>query len=317
MLDRWTATLAKMLEILTPKVAAARAALAAADVKKREHARARTLVDDADFNLRFVTLGKGVHNVFYAADLLKLSNGWLDEAVKLIGKAPAQADDALVRGGYCAVLCHEQAGVRLPETVTFDKRRIPHARHITEFGAVCTACHSADVHKAVTAKADTCAACHHAPQNDRCETCHRVQSAFYRGKTRTAHGTVAPNLMAETVTCTSCHDWSAKHSRAAVGEKCLGCHEPPYAALMTEWTAGFDADLRKTAEAVRSAEAAIARARRSGKKAPEAEALVKDAKDALALVRTARPAHNPLAADALLATAREKAAAARAKANGR
>ena len=48
--------------------------------------------------MQFVALGKGVHNVFYAADLLKLSHGWLDEALPLLGKPPLKSDDAPVRG---------------------------------------------------------------------------------------------------------------------------------------------------------------------------------------------------------------------------
>ena len=88
MLERWTATLGKMGEILAPKLQAARAALAGTDPKGPKRAQARRLVDDADFNAQFVTLGKGVHNVFYAADLLKLSNGWADEALALLGKPP-------------------------------------------------------------------------------------------------------------------------------------------------------------------------------------------------------------------------------------
>jgi hypothetical protein len=70
----------------------------------------------------------GTPMIFYAADLLKLSNGWLDEALSLPGKPPLKSDDALVRGGYCAVLCHSTAGVRQPEFVTFGKQRIPHVR---------------------------------------------------------------------------------------------------------------------------------------------------------------------------------------------
>src|SRR6266536_1188092 len=157
-----------MREVLAPKLDAARAALAGADAKHPKVTRARTLVDDADFNIRFVALAKGVHNVFYAADLLKLANGWLDEAPALLGTAPAKTDDQLVRGGYCAVLCHEAAGVRTKPMVTFAKRTLPHARHITEFGATCTSCHSAETHKAVTATPATCTSCHHSPQNQRC-----------------------------------------------------------------------------------------------------------------------------------------------------
>lgn len=313
MLERWVGTLARMQALVAPKLAGARAALAGADAGNPRHARARTLVDDAEANTRFVTFGKGVHNVFYAADLLKVSNGWLDESFALLGKAPVQTDDALVRGGYCGVLCHEQAGVKPRETVTFGKQKIPHGRHVTELGATCTACHSSETHKAVTATAATCASCHHGPQNDRCESCHRAQAAFYRGTARTDLARVEPNVMAEAVPCTGCHDFAAKHSRQAVGQKCLTCHEAPYLALMAEWTAGFDKDVSRATAALRRADSALANARRARRPVGEAETLVKSARDALALVRTAKVAHNPLAADALLEAARQRAEAAIAR----
>ncbi|OGK86594.1 MAG: hypothetical protein A2050_12900 [Candidatus Rokubacteria bacterium GWA2_73_35] len=312
MLRQWTDTLERMSAVLAPKLEAARDVLRAADPRNPKLERARKLVDDAEFNARFVTFAKGVHNVFYAADLLKLANAWLDEAVGLLGRPPIKSDDQLVRGGYCATLCHQAAGVKQTETVTFRKQKVPHVRHVSEFGATCTSCHSAETHKAVTATPATCTACHHSPQNERCESCHREQSAFYRGKTATALATLTPNLMAETVACTSCHDRSRKPSRAALAEACLGCHEPQYTLILPEWTAGFGDEVRRTAAAVGKAEAALARVRRAGRKNPEAEALLARAREALALVRKGGAAHNPLAADALLSAAREAAAQAAA-----
>lgn len=313
MLERWTGTLARMHDLLAPKLAAARGAVGAGDPKDPKQARARRLLDDAEFNSRFVALAKGVHNVFYAADLLKLANGWVEEAATLAGKPIPKTDDTLIRGGYCAVLCHEQAGVKLKETVSFANQKLPHVRHTTEFGAVCTSCHSAEVHKAVTAKPQTCAGCHHSPLNERCEGCHRAQSLFYRGQTRTDLGAVEPNVMADAVPCTGCHDFSRKHSRQAVGEKCLGCHEPAYLALAGEWTTGFDRDAARAAAALKRAEVAVAGARKAGRPADDADALTKEARRALALVRGARGAHNPLAADTLLDVARQKAEEATAK----
>ncbi|MBI3031619.1 MAG: hypothetical protein HYY64_19120 [Candidatus Rokubacteria bacterium] len=307
MLARWATTLNQIGETVALKLAAARVVLAGADPKNPKHARAREFVEDADFNARFVSLGKGVHNVFYAADLLKLANGWLDEAFALLGKAPPKIDDALVRGGYCGVLCHEQAGVKQLETVTFAKRKIPHVRHVSEFGAVCTACHSAEVHKAVTATAATCAACHHNPMNDRCESCHRSQSVFYRGQVKTTLAKVEPNVMVDAVGCTGCHDWTQKHSRQAVGQKCVGCHDAAYVSFATEWTAGLDEQATRAAAALKRAEAALSAARRAGRGSPGADLLVKEARDALALVKTARGVHNPSAAEALLEAARLKA----------
>jgi len=313
MLKRWVDTLAKMREILDPKLAAARAALAAAGGPTPKQGRAQRLTNDAEFNMQFVALGKGVHNVFYAADLLKLSNGWLDEALPLLGKPALKSDDALVRGGYCAVLCHSTAGVRQPEIVTYGKQRIPHVRHVTEFGAVCTACHSAEVHKAVTAKPATCTGCHHSPQNERCESCHRAQSDFYRGRVSTTLAKIEPNAMAEAVGCTGCHDWSTKHSRRAVGERCVGCHDAAYTAFFTEWTIGLDRLSAETAGAVKRAEAAVGRQRRAGHPVPETEALVRQAREGLAVVQRTRGVHNPAGAEALLEAARQKANAALAE----
>lgn len=314
MLERWTTTLAQMRDIVGPRLASARETLTAADPKHARLARARELVNDADFNLRFVALAKGVHNVFYAADLLKLANGWVDEAAALVGKPLPKADDVLVRGGYCAVLCHEQAGVKLKPTVAFRGQRLPHDRHVKEFGATCTSCHSAETHRAVTATPATCAGCHHAPGNDRCESCHRVQAALFHGQVPDAPVQIEPDVMAAAVACTGCHDWSRKHSRQAVGDKCVECHEASYRERLTEWTTGFDRGTAAAAATLRRAESALADARRTGHRSAEAERLVKEARQALALVRRARPVHNALAADALLDVVRQKAEAARAEA---
>lgn len=313
MLERWVTTLDRMRSVIEPKIASARTALGAADAKNPRHAKARQLVDDADFNDRFVALGRGVHNVFYAADLLKLSNGWVDEAFTLLGKSAPKTEDTLVRGGYCAVLCHEQAGVKQPPTVKFGKRVVPHVRHVTEFGAVCTACHSAEVHKKVTATDATCTGCHHSPSNERCEGCHRQQAAFYRGQLKTSLVKAEPNVMTASVGCTGCHDLSRKHSRETVSEKCVGCHEAGYKDFVRQWTTDLDRSVARASESVRKAEIVV-----NGRRAranTEARGLLKDAREAIALVRRARGVHNPDMAQSLIETAERKAKEATARAS--
>jgi hypothetical protein len=307
MLQRWTDTLNTMQKTVAPKLAGARKALKNADPKNPKVAQVQQLVADAEFNIEFVTFAKGVHNVFYAADLLKLANTWLDEAFRLLGTRPVKTDDILVRGRYCGVLCHQQAGVPLPVTVTFGKQEVPHSRHITEFGGVCTGCHSAEVHKAVTATPETCVSCHHSPQNERCESCHRRQAAFYRGEAKTDLVAIKPNVMAPVVGCTGCHDLSTKHSRKVVGQQCLACHEEPYMAFMEAWTTGLDEQMAQATKVIKRAEAALRKSHRAGRKTPGADLLVKDARRALAMVKRGRAVHNPDAADALLEGARRKA----------
>jgi hypothetical protein len=205
--------------------------------------------------------------------------------------------------------------VKTKPVVTFAKRPLPHARHVTELGATCTSCHSAETHKAVTATAATCASCHHSPQNERCESCHREQSAFYRGEVKFEQVKVEPSNMANVVSCTGCHDFTKKHSRQAVGQKCVGCHDKAYLSFLTEWTVGLDKEVAKAAETLKRAEAALARAKLN--KASEPGKLVKEAGEALALVRKARGVHNPQIASALLDRARQKAEAALAQVNRR
>ena len=290
MLQRWMDTLNTMQETVAPKLAGAHKALKSADPENPKVAQVQQLVADAEFNIDFVTFAKGVHNVFYAADLLKLANTWLDDAFRLLGTRPVKTDDVLVRGRYCGVLCHQQAGVPLPVTVKFGEQEVPHGRHITEFGAVCTGCHSAEVHKAVTATPATCVSCHHSPQNERCESCHRRQAAFYRGEVKTDLVNIEPNVMASVVSCTGCHDLSTKHSRKAAGQQCLACHDEAYMAFVEAWTTGLDEQMVQATKAIKRAEAALRKSHRAGRKTPGADRLMKDAQRALAMVkRGSRP----------------------------
>jgi hypothetical protein len=125
---------------------------------------------------------------------------------------------------------------------------------------------------------------------------------------------VEPNAMAEAVGCTGCHDWSQKHSRQAVGQKCVGCHDAAYTSFVAEWTTGLDKQTAGAREALRSAEAALVRERRAGRRVPDAEVLVRQAREALALVQKARGAHNPAGAESILEAARARADAAAAQA---
>jgi hypothetical protein len=301
-----------MRETVATKAGTVRKALGGAEAKKE--AAARRLLDDAEHNVRLVTLAHGAHNVFYAANLLRRADAWVGEAGTLLGQppAPAKTDDALLRGGYCGTLCHEPLGMKLRETVSFRGRPLPHARHATELGATCTTCHSADAHKKLAATPATCRACHHNPQNERCESCHRDQTAFYRGTLQTALTPVKANIMAAAVACTNCHDFSKAQPRAAIKEACSGCHDSTYLPLLTEWTKSGPAELKATTGAVAAAERAVSAARRAGRRTPGADARVREAREALALVRAGGVAHNPLAAFALLARARVAANDARA-----
>jgi hypothetical protein len=309
MLDDWTKTIKVMLDAVKGKLAAVEQALAATESSHPRFAMAKKLGRDARYNVELVEFGKGVHNVFFAADLLKVANGYLDEAMVAISKPPVKsAEETLVRGGYCAVLCHKKAGVVQSETVKFGTEVIPHERHVTDFGVTCTACHSAEQHQAVTATRASCLSCHHSEgnKNDRCLACHKLQNAFFTGTVEVEEVEPVPGSHAELTDCVGCHNVQVKHSRQAVTKQCLECHDNTYLPALEEWAKGVERELREVRGLMRKGEARLRRARKDPK-AAEARHLLDAAKGDAELVAKAGGVHNPELAKAILAKAKKAA----------
>jgi nitrate/TMAO reductase-like tetraheme cytochrome c subunit len=309
MLDTWSKTIESMTTAVKGKLVPVEQALAATPPNHPQLARARKLVADASQNVNFVKQGKGVHNVFFAADLLKVANSYLDESMVAIGKPPAKSsEETLVRGGYCAVLCHKQAGVEAPEEVKFGAETVPHVRHVTDFGVTCTACHSAEQHQEVTATRDSCLSCHHKAgnKNERCVACHKIQEAFFTGTVEVEGVEPTPGNHAELTDCVGCHNVQVKHSRQAVTKQCLECHDETYLKPLQDWVKGIERGLKEVRGLVKKGEAGLRRARKHPK-APEARKLLDEAKDDAELVAKAGGVHNPELAKAILAKAKKAA----------
>ncbi len=309
MLDTWTKTLDAMLSMVNEKLAAVEQVLAAAKPDQPELSKARIFVADATHNVNFVEFGKGVHNVFFAADLLNVANGYLDQAMGAMGKSPVKIkEETLVRGGYCAVLCHKQAGVKAPEEVKFGSERVPHIRHVTDFGVTCTACHSAEQHQAVTATKSSCLSCHHKAgnKNERCLVCHKLQNEFFTGTVEVEGVEASGSTHAELTDCVGCHNVQVKHSRQAVVKQCLECHDDTYLPALEGWTNEVKRGLRDVNDLLRKGDARL-RKIRNGSKVPEARRLLDEAKDDVELVAKAGGIHNPELAKAILAKAKKAA----------
>jgi nitrate/TMAO reductase-like tetraheme cytochrome c subunit len=309
MLDDWTKTIKVMLDAVKGKLAAVEQALAATESSHPRFAMAKKLGRDARYNVELVEFGKGVHNVFFAADLLKVANGYLDEAMVAISKPPVKsAEETLVRGGYCAVLCHKKAGVVQSETVKFGTEVIPHERHVTDFGVTCTVCHSAEKHQAVTATRPSCLACHHSEgnKNERCIACHKLQQEFFAGTVEVEDVETVPGNHAELTDCVGCHNVETKHSRQAVTKQCLECHDETYLPSLQEWTSGVERGLKEIRGLIRKGEAGLRRARKE-RRTPEARHLLDAAKADAELVARVGGAHNPELAKAILEKAKKAA----------
>jgi len=310
MLDTWKRTLDGMLADLKPKMEAASKAVAEPARSSKAVAEAKRLLAEAEFNFEFVQHGKGVHNVFYAADLLQRVNAQANRVMTLSGKPPVVLPrETLVRGGYCATLCHSQAGVVFKSEVRFDKRiSVPHQKHFNQYGAVCTDCHSADKHKAVTITREGCQACHHSARNDKCTTCHAAQAALYAATLETALPVKKdPNVMAGKVECVGCHDLTKKHSVAAQAEKCTECHDKGYRDMVAMWQDQVGAAEKATRAALEKGEATVAAAKKARRDVAAASNLLAGARKDFDVVVRARGLHNPDLAEAILTESKKAA----------
>jgi len=295
---------------LKPKMEAASKAVAEPARSSKAVAEAKRLLAEAEFNFEFVQHGKGVHNVFYAADLLQRVNAQANRVMTLSGKPPVVLPrETLVRGGYCATLCHSQAGVVFKSEVRFDKRiSVPHQKHFNQYGAVCTDCHSADKHKAVTITREGCQACHHSAANDKCTTCHAAQAALYAATLETALPVKKdPNVMAGKVECVGCHDLTKKHSVAAQAEKCTECHDKGYRDMVAMWQDQVGTAAKAARAALEKGEAAVAAAKKVRQEVAAASNLLAGARKDFDVVVRARGLHNPDLAEAILTESKKAA----------
>ena len=120
MLKDWKDTFDIILKDIEPKLNAARQILEKSDKAEGKLQAARKLYEDAKYNADFVKIGKGVHNPFYAAELIQVADRNLDRLFRTVGQsAPALPDKSPIKGGYCAQLCHDKAGVKLPIVTSF------------------------------------------------------------------------------------------------------------------------------------------------------------------------------------------------------
>jgi nitrate/TMAO reductase-like tetraheme cytochrome c subunit len=183
---------------------------------------ADSLIRAAEENLELVRVGRGVHNVPYADELLRAAVRLAREAAEVGGANPRLASVNLgqpMEVGSCTS-CHY--GVDGGGMVTWQGRTFPHRRHTVNAGFDCQACHTpVSEHGGLTlASTATCDNCHHISDSPRaCGFCHDAPA----GDTITfAGGSFLhdPHL-AMGFGCDACHQAPAM---AVQEETCDGCH---------------------------------------------------------------------------------------------
>ena len=175
-LPSWKRGMDQRVAKVAPVIAQARAALGRAGARQRPVAD--SLLRQAEENLALVTVGKSVHNVAFADQLLRASLALARQAVQEGGlpyAVPRVDLGASLGAGEC-LTCH--LGVERTSTAFSGGGRFSHTTHVNGALVACTECHTAlDDHGGTTVKTrDDCSACHHRP-GPACVSCHKSYGA--------------------------------------------------------------------------------------------------------------------------------------------
>ena len=302
MLKDWKDTFDVLLTDIEPKLNAARQVLKKSGKAEGKKQDARKLYEDARYNVDFVKVGKGVHNPFYAAELIQVADSNLNRLFRKVGQvAPFLPDKSPIKGGYCAQLCHDKAGVKLPLVISFQGVTLPHTRHAFDFGLGCTTCHSAKKHKAISITKDGCMACHHSQANTQCVRCHQKQSALFTAENLPVKIPEAkPSVKAGLVECVNCHDLSQKQTVKNISAACVGCHDKTYVDILHGWKQKIMASQKKTLDLLENVERKLNDARKAKREVGQAAAILDQGEKAYEFVVRANGVHNTDLAGAIL-----------------
>jgi len=240
MLDVWENEINKILSELGPRISIATEALKSSGKTGTDLSKGKLFIEDAKYNYKFVSEGRGVHNVEYAVKLLKASNDMLDEAMKIVKRdfiPPERSEILKFSDAYCNIMCHKL--IKSRDKFEFQEVDFPHKYHINDVGIECGQCHSLKIHKKTLINKKGCVTCHHEDKNAQCSRCHSFQHQLYYGDIKgfKKRGKF-PSLMAKgKVTCAGCHDITKPHSMEIMKGKCIECHSKEYGKMLDEWKA--------------------------------------------------------------------------------
>jgi cytochrome c nitrite reductase small subunit len=164
LVNDWKKELNSAIGVIEPRINEVQNILAQTSADAPNLAYLKNLYDEARYNYDFVRLSVGIHNIYYSAKLLENVNNNLEKFSQESKKElPNISGSSLLDGTFCATLCHAKLDVKIPETVKYKGKDMPHSAHVEAAGP-CKNCHNIIRHKEIPLKDDLsiCSTCHEA-----------------------------------------------------------------------------------------------------------------------------------------------------------
>ncbi|GBD93089.1 class III cytochrome C family protein [bacterium BMS3Abin05] len=302
MLGNWIVHMNRLVKEVGPKVSRVGDLVKKAKASGKLSPGLQQQYAAALYNFNFVKNGRGVHNIFYAVDLLKSTKRNLEKISKELHAAPPVFHDPILttRGAFCTTFCHTI--VKPPKSVMFEQIDFSHEKHVEKVGLECTRCHSPKRHRQRTITKQECMNCHHREETVSCATCHVYQTELYTGEVKAAGITDEPDVMrASGIGCTDCHDLKDKRKvLISVAEKCADCHEPAYKKILRDWHNDLQQRLTETFVALQSARSSVQTSDLSNVDKRRKMEILDSAAKMYTVLEKGKPVHNPDVANEIM-----------------
>ena len=225
MLDKWIASMNEAINKIEPDLKTVHNFVMSAKNSGKKVEGEINYLTDAEFNLKLVKEGKGVHNIEYALKLIENVSSNIEGIMERMGNKTFKVnrpkfltDDA----EYCN-LCHSNIPSKNVEE--FKGEKFPHQRHSKYLK--CTSCHSKAEHKKITIDKDGCGNCHKdiskMPENIKYGSImfpHLLHIKQKGIECLVCHATPDFNkVQIKKNTCTNCH-----HKENNLRKNCEKCH---------------------------------------------------------------------------------------------
>ncbi len=266
--------------------------------------KAQNLLNEARHNYSFLLLGKGVHNIEYAFQLLNAANNKTEQVLAIINKGyqPRESTTRMT----CTTLCH--VGIE-KRAVSFNDTKFSHETHIAGNGQKCSDCHSPRENHGKTF-IKNCAECHHGKEikKTKCQDCHATIQKLIQGK-----GGIGvqerPSSKLDVVECVDCHRSvlaKKKDSFDAIKKRCVECHDQSYGEMVIRWKATSQDLLKKVEPKMAKIKEEIDRMELSGGHTFVFRKLYGEAEFNYQLVKNGKGVHNLEYAEELLDVANRR-----------